>query len=98
MRSVVEGAISTVVDVPDRDSLLSWMGNFLVFQATPLDRVAAELERHYGVQVTLLGAGARQQEVTATFSDKTLDEVLRIVCKVVGALCVVSGDTVRIQL
>jgi len=98
MSSVVEGAISTVVDLSDVKSQLGWMGNFLVFQATPLDRVAAEIERHYSVEVTLSGTVALQQEVTATFSDKTLDEVVRIVCKVVGAQCVVRGNTVRIQL
>jgi len=98
MSTVVDGALARVSDVSDPKSLLNWMGNFLVFQATPLGLVAAELERHYGARVTLTGAGVRDQEVTATFNDKTLDEVVRIVCTVVGARCDVHGVDVRIQL
>jgi transmembrane sensor len=98
MSTVVDGAVSRAIDVSDSKSLLSWMGNFLVFQATPLGRVAAELERHYGARVTLTGVGVREHEVTATLNDKTLDEVVRIVCTVVGAQCDVHGVDVRIRL
>lgn len=70
-------------------------GRFLAFQATPLSTAAVEIERLYGVSVRVDTALAATT-VTATFTDRTVDEVIGVLCEVLGGRCTVDGDRVEV--
>jgi transmembrane sensor len=84
---VVEGIPMPITRIPDADRLLNWAGNFLAFQQTPLSEVAIELERHFDVRIAITDSALANRTVTAWFADRTLDEVLRIVCAATLAQC-----------
>lgn len=87
MARTVQGALSAPVRVPDAHRMLEWTDNFLVFQRTPIQEVAAEIERHYGIRVEVIGRDLARQTVTAWFADAAFEDVMRVVCKVLTATC-----------
>jgi ferric-dicitrate binding protein FerR (iron transport regulator) len=76
-----------ITRIPDGDRLLNWAGNFLAFQQTPLSDVAVELERHFDVRIAITDSALANRTVTAWFADRSLQEVLRIVCAATLAEC-----------
>lgn len=97
MSRILGGTLIPPVSIPNIPSLLDWVGNFLAFQATPLAQAAREIEREYGVRVEISDSVLAGRTVTGWFADRTLDEVLRIVCAVVAAQCSTDGDVVNIS-
>lgn len=85
-------------DIDERalDDELKWLGNFLVFEATPLREVARELERRYGVPVTILDPDLEDETVRGMFLDETLRDVVDVVCRTVSVSCVVRESAVTI--
>jgi transmembrane sensor len=75
---------------------IAWVGTFLGFQATPLVNAAREIERVYHARVMVEDSALRRETITATFTDRPLDDVVRVVCSVLGARCSIDHDTVRI--
>jgi ferric-dicitrate binding protein FerR (iron transport regulator) len=98
MTRVVEGAASVPVRVADPLRLLGWTGNFLVFQRTPIDEVAAEVQRHFGVSVRVVGSNLADQTVTASFTDAAAGDVIRVVCTVLAARCSIGDAQATIDL
>lgn len=98
MARAVGGALSAPTSVSDPWRLLEWTGDFLVFQGTPVDEVAAEVERHFGMSVRVVGDKLAEQTVTAWFADATAEDVLRVVCKVLGAECSIDARGALIDL
>lgn len=98
MARAVEGAVSSPVKVPDPQQMLEWTGNFLVFQRTPIDEVAAEIEQHFTFPVRVIGDDYARHTVTAWFADPTPEEVLQVVCKVLAARCSVKDRAATIDL
>jgi ferric-dicitrate binding protein FerR (iron transport regulator) len=90
------GAPPTKITVVDVYEQLAWMGNALVFQRTPLVRVAAEIERQFGISVVLEAPELSETTVSVTFTDAELDDVISVVCEIVWALCLIDDDRVRI--
>ncbi len=82
---VVNGAISKPTRLVHTDSLASWVGKFLAFDSTPLRQVAKEIETVYGTRVVVGDSTLAARTVTATFTDRTLPEVLSVICSIVGA-------------
>ncbi|MDZ7779993.1 MAG: FecR domain-containing protein [Gemmatimonadota bacterium] len=66
---------------------LEWMGNHLVFRATPLARVVEEVRRHFGVAVTLDAPQFQDVPITATFTNRSADDVILVLCEIVKAGC-----------
>jgi len=98
MGRAVHGAMSEPVRVEDPYRELGWMGDFLVFQRTPIEQVAVEIERHFGIRVEVLGRDLDRLTVTASFTDNGAADVLGVVCRVVTAECSVDGDRATIDL
>jgi len=98
MARAVEGAVSAPTSVSDPWRLLKWTGDFLAFQGTPVDEVAAEVERHFGMSVRVMGENLAEQTVTAWFADATAEDVIRVVCKVLGAECSIEEQSAVIDL
>jgi len=94
---VVEGRlVPAVVSVPAARDSARWVGRFLAFQGASLQEVGRELEQAYGVRVAIADPALPSQSVTAWFSDRPLEEVVRVVCTLVAAECAVAGDGVTI--
>jgi transmembrane sensor len=91
------GAPPRIERVNDVHSMIEWTGPFLVFESTPLREVTREIEHHYGVRIELPDSSLAERTVTAWFADKTVDEVLIVVCRIVGAHCAVRGSLVSIE-
>ena len=75
---------------------LGWLRNTLVFQATPFERVVREVERRYGVSVTMADTALEKLSITATFTDRPLQEVILVLCEIVSTTCSMEGDRVLI--
>src|SRR5690606_14277533 len=75
---------------------LAWMGPAMVFQSTPLNRVAQEIESRFGVDVEIAEPLLGERTVTTAFQGETLDEVIEIICSITQVACTRTGDTIRI--
>lgn len=94
---VVPGAEPTVVKVPDVQPMLEWVGEFLVFQSTPLDQFAREFEQHYGIEVRILDEDLAERTVTAWFTDQPAEEVLMMICHAADVHCSIRGEVAVVE-
>ncbi len=92
---VVDGRLMATVRIPDLGSETKWLGRFLAFQNASLREVAKEIERVYSVRVVVDSAIA-DRTVTTWFTDRSLEEVVRIVCAVSVTTCSVEKSVVSI--
>jgi transmembrane sensor len=76
-----------VFAVDDIYAVVQWMGHRLGFQATPLAKVAAEIERRFAATVTLEGTVVAARAVTGWFADQSFEEVVTAICQAVDAAC-----------
>lgn len=94
----VEGdAPPRVVEHDDVWSLLEWPGGLLIFESTPLEEVARELERRFQANVVIDDPELATRRITAWFDEEPLEEVVSAVCVVAGARCAVAGRRIRIR-
>jgi transmembrane sensor len=98
MGRAVQGDLAPPIRVPDPYRELLWMGDFLVFQRTPIRQVAAEIERHFGIRVEVLGTELERQTVTASFAENGVEDVLGVVCRVLTARCSLEAEHATIDL
>lgn len=75
------------------DDDLAWTRGRLVFRDAPLDRVAAELRRWYGIELRADDAAVARRRLTASFDGETPADVLRVVGLALGADVTLRGDT-----
>lgn len=98
MSQVIEGDRVYVSQVSDVYALLDWMEGSLIFQATPLDQVARELEYRYGVTVEVVDPTVSDRQMTAWFNDESLESAVRVICRAVDVRCDVREDRVLMGL
>jgi transmembrane sensor len=82
--------------VEDPEELLGWMGAFVAFEATPLPRVARELERRMGISIQIMDPELQDRTVTGWFTEADMDHVVDLVCRAAAVTCAMSADTLRI--
>jgi ferric-dicitrate binding protein FerR (iron transport regulator) len=58
--------------------------------------VAREIERVYSIPVTIADSALGAETITATFTDRPVQEVVNVVCSVLSATCDVRDGKVRI--
>lgn len=92
-----DGNVAPAVAVSDLFARLAWMGGTMLFNATPLPRVADEIAHRFGVRVDV-DPSLSQHTVTAVFNDGRLPDVLDVVCRVVDARCEMSDDGASIRI
>lgn len=98
MTRVTSGRVEAVQIAPGLAELASeWMGQFLVFQGTPLSRAAREIAEVYDVEVRILDAALGDKTLTLWLSSRPLEDVLAVVCSVVDASCEISGGVVAME-
>jgi transmembrane sensor len=89
MSRSTQGLAPIRMAVEDVYEHLDWMGKTLVFQATPLRRAAMEFERVYGLPISVEDPRLAEVEVTVTLTDRSVEEVLLILCTITEAECAV---------
>jgi transmembrane sensor len=89
---VHDGVLVQPEPVGDVFESMKWMDQAMVFQSTALERVADELRSRFGVTIEIRQPELAQQTVTAAFSDQSLEEVVKVVCGVVNAICEVGPE------
>jgi transmembrane sensor len=97
LAAVNAAGLVTVRHGVDVSRYAAWTQGQLVFEDTPLREVTAELGRTYDLDVTLADSTLGKELVTASFTDQSVDEVLRVVTHVVGATYRRTGRTVVIR-
>jgi transmembrane sensor len=98
MVQVVDTGRMFVSEVPDVYAVLEWMEGALVFQSTPLGSVVMELERRYGLPVSLVDSALMNRTITAWFTDEPLERVVTVICRAANLTCDVSEAGVRLGL
>ncbi len=88
---------ATVVTTTNVESFTGWSRGRLVFDHTPMRRVAEELERWFGVTVVLDGRTLDARDVTVTFTGEPLADVAKVIALSVNAAVDVTADTVRFR-
>lgn len=91
---IVEGQLLPTETVKELLDETRWVGRFLSFRDTPLTEVAHEIARAYGVKVTIADSTLASHTVTDWFSDRSLDDVVHVVCAIVAAECSVKDNEV----
>lgn len=98
MVQVVDAGRMYVSDVPDVYALLDWLEGALLFQSTPLSKVASELEHRYGIPVSLVDSTLMNRTITAWFTDEPLETAVTVICRAANVTCDISEAGVRIGL
>ncbi|MCG6956417.1 MAG: FecR domain-containing protein [Gemmatimonadetes bacterium] len=80
----------------DVEGLLDWPGGVLIFQATPLDRVAHEVGRHFGKIVTIRDPAIRSRTITAWFGTEGFGEVMEAICQAAAVPCALTDSTATV--
>ena len=91
------GAATKPTPLAAPTAVASWTGAFLAFQATPLRDAARDIERVYRTPVTISDSALAVETITATFTDRPVEEVVNVVCAVLSARCEVREGKVSIQ-
>ena len=73
-----------------------WISGKLVFRDAPLSRVAAEMERWYGLQVRVADSTMLDRKVTTSFEGESVDKALQILELTIGAKISRVGDSIII--
>ena len=93
MSGIRNGRPLPVVSVGSMRPLVGWTGKFLAFQETPLRDVAADVHALYGAFIRFVDTSLADRTVTAWFSDRSIDEVMQVVCMVAIVTCTeVDGE------
>jgi transmembrane sensor len=71
----------------------AWISGRLAFRDAPLSRVAAEVERWYGVTLVVADSSLLERRVTTSFEGESADKVLQILELTLGAQITRTGDT-----
>jgi transmembrane sensor len=85
-----------VLEVENVEEVLGWMGSALVFEDTPLDEAAREIERRYGAVIEIASDELARRTISGGFKDRTFNEVVGVICRVVSAECTISEAYARI--
>ncbi len=90
------GVPPSVVETPNVAGLVDWMGAVLIFESTPLYRVAQEVERRFDIQVSIADPALRNRTITAWFGEEEVEPVLSVICRIADVRCVIDRDVVTI--
>ncbi len=80
-----------------RDEDTAWVSGRLAFRDAPLSRVAAEMERWYGVKLRVTDSAMLDRKITTSFEGESVDKALQILELTIGAKVTRAGDSVLIS-
>lgn len=93
---LVRGSAEPVGDAPPIEEVARWLGDFLIFHDTPLAVAMREIGARYGTEVEISDPALMERTLTMWFHEKSLEEVMTVVCSVVDAHCTIGDAAVRI--
>ncbi len=71
-----DGSIATPEPV-SLNKYLAWLDGKLIFDRTPVREVFKQLERNYNMEFIVQEISLYDRQITATFSDESIDEIIR---------------------
>jgi transmembrane sensor len=87
------GGVAPTTETPDDVyALLDWPTGLMLFQGTPLGRVAQEVGRRYGQVVEVRGQALQALRISGTFEEEGFEEVLLTLCETAGVECALTED------
>ena len=92
-----EGNAPTIEGGEDVWALLEWPEGLLIFQGTPLSRVAEEVSRYFGRPLVVAAPDLGSRRITAWFLSEPFEEVAEAICMVVDASCDQEGEAVTLH-
>jgi transmembrane sensor len=97
MAQVMKGNLVPPIDVPDPESLVDWVGNFVAFHNTPLRAVAHEIENRHGVAMVFSDPALGDRTVTAFFAGRSFDEIAEVICVVTQLQCKIVDNVLTMS-
>ena len=94
---LVRGSPHPVEDAPPIEQVADWLRDFLIFHDTPLVAAMREIGERYGMEVEITDPVLTERTLTMWFHEKSLEEVMTVVCSVIDAHCTIGETTVRIE-
>ena len=94
--AVRDRAAARPTRVADPDAAMTWLGSLLVFQGMPLRGVVQEIQNRYGVRVLVGDSALLDETITAMFTDRSIEDVVGVICSVLAAPCSVRAGVVSI--
>jgi transmembrane sensor len=94
---MTEGNTPTLEGGEDVWALLEWPEGLLIFQGTPLSRVAEEVSRYFGRPLVVAAPDLGSRRITAWFLSEPFEEVAEAICMVVDASCNQEGGGVTLH-
>lgn len=79
------------------EDILAWQKGILLFRLETIREIAPVLERFYGVSINIQPASASKKQITASFTQKTLPQVLEILSQTAGFTYVIHKNQVSIN-
>jgi transmembrane sensor len=74
-----------------------WISGRLAFRDAPLSRIAAEIDRWYGVKLRVADSAMMDRKVTTSFDGESVDKALQILELALGAKITRQGDSAVIS-
>lgn len=74
-----------------------WISGRLAFRDAPLSRIAAEIDRWYGVKLRVADSAMMDRKVTTSFEGESVDKALQILELTLGAKITRTGDSAVIS-
>jgi len=81
------GSPPTAERPADIRTLLDWPGGLLLFQDTPLARVAEDVASYFGRSVVIEGEALRSLRISGSFEEEGFEEVVEALSQAAGAAC-----------
>ncbi len=99
MSRVVDGTARPAVDLSSHaaDDAVRWTGRLLVFQDRRLQEAIEEIRQQYGAKIVLADPSLADETVTAWFQDRSFEDVMKVVCAVLGARCSIEPGQATID-
>ncbi|MCQ6957317.1 FecR family protein [Mucilaginibacter aquariorum] len=79
------------------EDMLAWQKRTLVFQLETIREIAPKLERYYGVRIFIKPKSVPFKQVTASFTRRTLPQVLNILSQTAGFSYTINKNEVHIN-
>lgn len=91
-------SLSKIIPDPADGSIpeTSWVENKLVFRKEPFGRLALKLERWYNINIHFDNNKYKEDELTGTFRDQSIEEVMRALQLSSGFHYQITGKDIRI--
>lgn len=81
----------------DSTWMRTWVRGKIVFNKTPIRAAIQELEKWYGIDITINEGGLTNQTITGVYDQSTLQDILKVICFSLNRTFYVSGNTITIE-